>query len=64
MRGSRIFFVRGRGGGPGSSTYFTVYRGGPMVLLHIFQGGGPTFSSGGGGAGPNANFYNPYNYNL
>ena len=24
------FFV-GEGGGPGSSTYFTVYRGGPMV---------------------------------
>ena len=51
-----------QGGGPGSSPYFTVYRGGPIVLLHIFQGG-PTFSRGGGG--PNANFYrNPYNYNL
>ena len=36
------FFVRGGGC---SSTYFTVYRGGPMVLLHIFQGGG----GGGGG---------------
>ena len=44
------FFVRGMGG-PGFSTYFTVYRGGPMVLLHIFQGGGgPTFSRGGGGS--------------
>ena len=54
------FFVR-RGGGPGSSTYFTVYREGPMVILHNFQGG-PTFSRGGG---PIANFYgNPYNYNL
>ena len=48
MRGSRIFFVRGRGG-PGSSTYFTVYRGGPMVLLHIFQGGSNFFQGGGGG---------------
>ena len=46
MRGSRIFFCQGEGVGPGSSTYFTVYRGGPMVLLHIFQGGG-----GGGGGG-------------
>ena len=42
------FFCQGEGGGPGSSTYFTVYRGGPMVLLHIFQGVGPTFSRGGG----------------
>ena len=59
----QVFFLKGRGG-PGSSTYFTVYRGGPMVLLHIFQGGGPTFSRGGWG-GPNANFYrNPCNYNL
>ena len=43
------FFVRGGdGGSPGSSTHFTIYRGGPMVLLHIFQGGGgPTFSRGG-----------------
>ena len=42
------FFVRRGwgGGGPGSSTYFTVYRGGPMVILHIFQGG-PTFSMAG-----------------
>ena len=62
MRGSRNF-LSGGGGGPGSSTHFTVNRGGPMVLLHIFQGG-PTFSSGGGG-GPNANFYRyPYNNNL
>ena len=39
-----------RGGGPGFSTYFTVYRGGPMVLLHIFQGVGVSnFSRGGGG---------------
>ena len=57
-----------------SSTYFTVYRGVPMVLLqrklllflgsrggsNIFQGGGQLFPRGGGG--PNANFYrNPYN---
>ena len=50
------------------------YRGGPVVLLqrklyfskdpegvqHFL--GGPTFSKGGGGGGPNANFYrNPYN---
>ena len=46
MRGSRNFLSGGGGGGPGSSTYFTVYRGGPMVLLHIFRGG-PTFSRGG-----------------
>ena len=53
MHGSRIFFVRrgGGGGGPGSSTYFTVYREGPMVLLHIFQGGVQLFSRGGGGGG-------------
>ena len=51
-------------GDPGTSTYFTVYRGGPMVLLHIFQGGGSNFLQG-GGRGPNANSYrNPYNYNL
>ena len=56
-----------------SSTYFTVNRGGPIVLLQRklcfskdperFQHfpGGPTFFRGGGG-GPNANFYgNPYN---
>ena len=44
-------FVRGTGGGggPGYSTYFTVYRGGPMVLLHIFQGGVQLFPRGGGG---------------
>ena len=48
MRGSRNFFRGGGGGGGlGSSTYFTVKRGGPMVLLHIFQGG-PTFSRGEG----------------
>ena len=39
MRRSRNF-CGGGGRGPGSSTYFTVYRGGPMVLLHIFRGGG------------------------
>ena len=38
----------GAGGRPGSSTYFTVYRGGPMVSLHIFQGR-LTFSRRGGG---------------
>ena len=38
----------GGGGGPGSSTYFTVYRGGPMVILHIFQGGGVQLFPGGG----------------
>ena len=43
------FFCQGERG-PGSSTYFTVYVGGPIVLLHIFQGG-PTFSGGGGGGG-------------
>ena len=54
-----------------SSTYFTVNRGGPMVLLQRrkyfskdpervqYFPGGPTFSLGGGGS--NANFYrNPY----
>ena len=57
------FFLSGGGGkGPGSSTYFTDYRGGQMVLLHIFQGS--NFSREGGG-GQNANFYrSPCNYNL
>ena len=57
-----------------SSAYFTVNRGGPMVLLQtkktMFSQGsrrGPTFSKGGGGPTfsrvgcPNANFYRkPY----
>ena len=75
----------GGGGGPGptarkqsghlflSSTYFTVNRGGPMVLLQRRQyfskdpervqyfPGGSNFFLGGGGRGLNANFYrNPY----
>ena len=74
MRGSRDFcqpyLVLG---------LFTVYRGGPMVLLlrklylyvtkdpeevHYFPGGGGIFSGGGGG-GPNANFLrNPCTYLL
>ena len=55
------FFLSG-GGGPGYSTYFTVNRGGSMVLLPIFKGS--NFFRGRGG-GPNANFYrNPCNYNL
>ena len=37
--------------GSGSSTFFTVYRGGPMVLLHIFQGVVQLFPGGGGGGG-------------
>ena len=45
------FFCQGEGG-PGSSTYFKVYRGGPMVLLQIFQGGSNYFQGG-----PNANLY-------
>ena len=78
MRGSRNKFQGGGGGGgfrPGgqktvwtkfffqSSTYFTAYIGGPMVLLqrklyfskdlegvqHFSGRGGPTFSRGGGG---------------
>ena len=45
-------FLSGGGGGggvqaPHSSTYFTVYRGGPMVLFHIFQGV-QLFPGGGG----------------
>ena len=56
-----------------SSTYFTVNRGGPMVLLQRRQycskdpervqyfPGGSNFFLGGGGRGSNANFYrNPY----
>ena len=49
MHGSRILLSVG-GGDPGSSTYFTVYRGGPMVILHIFQGGVQLFPGGGGGS--------------
>ena len=49
MHGSRIFLSGGGGGGPGSSTYFTVYRGCSMVLLHIFQGGGVQLFFRGGG---------------
>ena len=49
-----------------SSTYFTDYRGDPMVLLHrklnISRVRGPTFSRVGG---PNAHFNrNPYNVNV
>ena len=59
MRGSRNF-LSGGGGCPGSTTYFTVYRGCPMVSLHICQGGVSIFFQVGG---PNANFYrNPYNH--
>ena len=47
MHGSRIFF--GGGGGRDSSTYFTVYRGAPMVLLLIFQAGGIQLFPGGVG---------------
>ena len=65
MRGSRIFCQLIL-----SSAYFTVYRGGPMVLLlrKLYlcftkdPGGGPLFSRGGGcqtfsmGGGPNPIF--------
>ena len=60
MRGSRIFVRRGGGGVEArrpensldnvffkSSTYFTVYRVDPMVLLQR-GGGGPTSSRGWG----------------
>ena len=63
-----------------SVLFITVYRGGPMVLLLrklylyftkgpegsiIFQGGGCQTFSGGGGGGPNANFFrNPCTYLL
>ena len=49
-----IFFVRGEGVGSRLLNLFYSLQRGPVVLLHIFQRGGP-----------NASFYrNPYNYNL
>ena len=44
MRGSRKFFVGGGGGGggwgPGSLTYFAVYRGVQWFYYTFFRGGG------------------------
>ena len=59
----REFFVRGGEGVQAPQPILQyIYRGGPMVLLHIFQGSNLFH---GGGGGPNANFYrNPYNYKL
>ena len=65
------FFVRGGERGERGSRllnlFYSIYTEGIQCFFYTFSRGWgcPIFSRGGGGGGPNANFYrNPYIYNL